>query len=279
MDVIYLIERECKRRNYSEKTIETYCYCVQKFLDRIKKEPRKITRKEIQEYIDFLVENKASGSTVNVYVNALKFLMEEILNKRVLLRIKYSKTPKRLPVVLTKEEVMRLIGVIENPKHKLLIELMYSAGLRVSELVHLKIQDLELEKNFGWVRSGKGKKDRLFIIARCLKENLIDYIALNNLDYYSWLFLGRKGRNIHQASIRAIVKKAAKDAKINKNVHCHTLRHSFATHLIENNYDLMSVQNLLGHSSSKTTMVYVHVASPSLINIKSPLDELKDSSH
>lgn len=252
MDVLYLIAKECRLRGYSDKTSQAYCYCVRRFMGWVGKEPRKVNRKYIQEFTDTLIEKNASGSTINVYVNALKFLMEEILGKRVLLRIKYSKVPKKLPVVLSKDEVLRLINSIENQIHKLMIEVMYSAGLRVSELVHLKLRDLELDRNFGWVRDRKGGKDRLFIIAKCLNSKIIEQIAKNCVsdkdcvDNNSWVFPGRNGRHIHQRSIQEIVRTAARKAGLDKGVHCHTLRHSFATHLIENNYDVMAVQNLLG---------------------------------
>ena len=277
MDVLYLIERECKRRGYSPRTIQTYCSCVRRFFKWRWKEPRCITRKDIQDFIDVLVDSGASGSTMNVYVNALKFLMQEILCKRVLLRVKHSKVPKRLPVVLSKDEVKLLIEAIGNPTHRLMVELMYSAGLRVSELVRLKKEDIEISRGLGWVRQGKGSKDRMFVIAGRIQENLSKHIEENchgDGAHDSWVFSGRKGRHIHIRSPQEIVKKAAKKAGIAKDVHCHTLRHSFATHLIEDGYSIMAVQNALGHSDPNTTMVYVHVAKPRMIDITSPYDRL-----
>jgi site-specific recombinase XerD len=161
--------------------------------------------------------------------------------------------------VLTKNEIVRLIGVVENEKHKLMVELMYSSGLRVSELVNLRVRDLDLGNSVGWVRKGKGRKDRVFVIAKKLRERLRLYIIGENIDYNSWLFLGRKGRHIHVRSMQETVKKAGLKAGILKNVHPHTLRHSFATHLIENGYDLGSVQSLLGHASTETTMRYLKI--------------------
>jgi len=186
--------------------------------------------------------------------------------------IKFSKTPKKLPEVLTKEETIQVLSSIKNPKHKLMIILMYSSGLRVSELVNLKLKDLQLEKNFGWVRGGKGNKDRLFIIAKKLKKELTDYIKENNIN--DWLFPGQKNYHISTQSIYLIVKHAAKKAKIQKRVHPHTMRHSFSTHLVENGYDVASIQYLLGHKSPETTMIYLHMASPKMINVESPYDDL-----
>ena len=187
--------------------------------------------------------------------------------------MKYSKTPKELPTVLTQKEVQQLFAAVQNEKHSLMIRLMYSAGLRVSELVSLKVQDLEFEKHYGWVRKGKGSKDRLFLIAEKIQEELQAYIAKEQLQAEDWLFEGRNGP-IHQRSIQEIVKKAAKKANIKKNVHSHTMRHSYATHLIENGYDISSCQSLLGRSSAETTMRYIHMASPRLTNVKSPYDSL-----
>ncbi|MFC1801415.1 site-specific tyrosine recombinase/integron integrase [Nanoarchaeota archaeon] len=269
MDVNYLIQRECLRRGLSRKTIKTYCGCVRKFFGFCHKEPRKVTKKDVRLFLDKFIEKDAPGNTINVYLNALKFLFENILNKKLFLKIKYSKIPKSLPLVLTKEEVLKILDSIGNEKHKLMIKLMYSAGLRVSELVHLKVCDLQLDKNYGWVRKGKGRKDRMFIIAQSLKEELLSLVS--DLEYGSYLFKGRCG-HITVRTVQEIIKKSVKKAGLEKKAHPHTLRHSFATHLIENGYDLNSVQNLLGHASPETTMIYVHMASPNMINVKSPLD-------
>ena len=274
MDVIELMKKEMLRRNYSLKTIKAYNYCLNKFLIFCNKDFKKISKQDVKDYLDKLVEKNKSGSTINVHLNALKFLMEEILNKRFMIKIKYSKTPKILPLFLTKQEVINLINSISNDKHKLMIKLLYSSGLRINELVNLKVKDLEFDKNYGWVRQGKGNKDRLFIIADSLKEELSNYIKKENLDQDSWIFNSYNG-HISTRSIQEIVKRATKKAKLNKKVHPHTLRHSYATHLIENGYDINSVQSLLGHNSPKTTMIYIHMASPKLINVKSPLDGLQ----
>ena len=275
MDYIDSMKKELLRRKYSDKTIKTYIYCIRKFLKNSKKEPKKINKSDIINYLNSFIEKDFTGSTINVYLQSIKFLMEEVLHKkRAFYNIKYSKTPKTLPIVLSKEEIIKLISSIENRKHKLMIKLMYSAGLRVSELVHLKIQDLEIDKNYGWVRKGKGNKDRLFIIAKSIKQELQEFIKENKLCFDCWLFKGNKNKHYSQRSIQEIIKKAAKKARISKKIHPHTLRHSFATHLIENGYDVTSAQALLGHKSPETTIVYLHMASPNMINVESPLDSL-----
>ena len=275
MDVIELMKKELLRRKYSIRTIKTYVYCLIKFMNKCHKEPKKINRKDIIDYLNRFIEKDFSGSSINVHLQALKFLMEEVLHRpKTFYYIKYSKMPKKLPEVLTKDETIRLMEVITNKKHQLMIKLMYSAGLRVSELVHLKVRDFEFDKNYGWVRNGKGNKDRLLIIAKSLKNELPEYVKENNLCVEDYLFSGQKQAHMSTKSVYMIVKIAAKKAEIRKEVHPHTLRHSFATHLIENGYDVNSVQSLLGHSSSETTMVYLHIASPRMIDIESPLDNL-----
>ena len=193
------------------------------------------------------------------------------MHRNIHLNLKFSRRAKTFPTVLTQEETKRLINSIYNEKHKLMIELMYSSGLRVSELVNLKVEDLEFNKKYGWVRKGKGGKDRVFIIAEKLNKRLQEFIKSNKIN--SFLFEGRMG-TISRRTISEIIKQATKKAKIKKNVHCHTLRHSFATHLVENGYSVNDIQSLLGHNSSQTTMIYIHMANPKIINIKSPLDNL-----
>src|SRR3989338_950326 len=277
MDVIELVKKEALRRRYSSKTISVYCYCLQKFLRTYRDvDPRAIKKQDVQKYLDLFVERDAPGNTINVHLNAIKFLYEEVLRKRLTVNIRYAKTPRKLPEVLTKEETQHLFSVISNEKHLLMITLLYSAGLRVNELVNLKVLDLQLDKNYGWVRNGKGGKDRLFIIAKKIKNDLQQWIESNGLSADDWLFKGRGTTHITTRTIQAIVKEMMKKAKISKNIHPHTLRHSFATHLIENEYAVTDVQPLLGHSSPETTMTYVHLASSRMISVESPFDTLEN---
>jgi site-specific recombinase XerD len=205
---------------------------------------------------------------------AIKFLLEDCLNKKMNLNIRYSKIPEKLPLVLSKDEVKRLFDAIGNSKHSLMIELMYSAGLRVSELLNLKVCDLEIDKGYGFVRAGKGGKDRLFILSEKLKGRINELVDNEKINSESCLFISNRNKKYSTRSIQQIIKKARKRAKIEKKIHPHTLRHSFATHLIENGYSVSEVQSLLGHKSPETTMVYVHMASPNMLKIKSPLDDL-----
>ena len=165
IDIEKAVEKECKRRRYSEKTVKTYLFCIRKFLKFTGKTIDKISKRDVRLFLEHLSEKGRAGNTMNVYHMAIRFLFVDVLDKKMWINIKYSKVPKKLPIVLSKDELKRLFEAIENQKHKLMIQLLYSAGLRISELTNLKIEDLDINKNYGWVRSGKGNKDRLFIIA------------------------------------------------------------------------------------------------------------------
>lgn len=271
MNITELIKKTALRQGLQPRTITTYQQCVERFFCYCKKEPHFITKKYINDYLDYLIGRKATGNTINVYVNALKFFYQQVLHRRLTVNVKYSKVPKRLLSFLEKEEVINLLNQIQNKKHFVMIALLYGAGLRVSELTHLKVQDLELQNNYGWVRQGKGGKDRPFIIAQNLKPMLQEWI--NTLSPEDYLFTGVHGQYA-ASSIRRILKLAKKKAGISKNVHPHTLRHFFATHLLENGYAITDVQPLLSHSKIETTLVYTHLARPRLLDIKSPLDTL-----
>ena len=264
------VKRECRRRRYSERTIKTYLYCINRFLKFAENPINRISKRDVRLFLESLSENGMAGNTMNVYHMAIRFLFEDILDKRIWIDIKYSKVPEKLPVVLSKEEVRKLFDVIENPKHNLMMKLMYSAGLRVSELINLRINDIEVDKNYGWVRGGKGDKDRLFIVADSLKDELRKFIDSKT----EWLFTSERGGRYNMRSLQQIIKRAAKEAGIKSKVSPHTLRHSFATHLIEDGYSVAEVQSLLGHKSPETTFTYLHTASPNMIKIKSPLDNL-----
>lgn len=270
MDVLELMKREMFRRKLSPKTMETYLFYVRKFLLFCKKEPKQFSKKDCKEFVEKFMEKNVAGSSLNVVLNSLRFMMEEVLRKSMRLNIRYSKTPKNMPVCLSREEIKKLLDAIINDKHKLLVSLIYGTGLRVSEAVNLKPEDIDFESDVGWVRHGKGGKDRPFILPVCLKNDLKNVVG-NKPNY---LFEGKNGNHLSARTVQMILKKAAKKARINKNIHPHTLRHSFATHILEMGNDITSVQSLLGHNEVRTTMTYLHMVRPKLISIKSPLDKL-----
>ena len=256
MDVTELIKREGLRRGLRPKSIKTYITCFNKFLRIYRKDAREISKLDIQRYQDQMVKWNKSYSTINTHLNAIKFFYEKILKKKVSMKIKHSKVKRRIPTFLTQEETTQLFNAIKNQKHRLMIKFLYATGMRVSELVSLRVRNFQFDKNYGWVRDGKGGKDRLFIVARKLRCELLAWVSKNKLGFDDWLFPGQSNNHISTSTIQLIIKKAVKVAKIRKNVHPHTLRHSFATHLIQNGYAVTEVQPLLGHGNVNTTMIY-----------------------
>ena len=275
LDVASAISRECRRRGYSERTVESYVSCVLKFIEYTGKSVDKLGKQDALNFLLYLKEErKSAGNTLNVYHMAIRFFLEDILHKNMKLNIKYSKRPEKLPEFLTKEEVKRLIGKISNWKHRLMIEVLYGGGLRVSELLNLKVKDLLIENGYGFIRQGKGRKDRIFVLSRVCIDKIKNLIEMEKLIESDYLFLNNRHERYSVRSVQEIVKRATLLAGIKKQVHPHTLRHSFATHLIQNGASLNEVQTMLGHKSPETSMIYVHMSSPRMINIKSPLDSL-----
>jgi len=272
MDLDYRIVQEMKRRNFSPRTIETYSDCIKKFLEFTGKDIRYLSKKDVLDFLNYLQERKLAGSSMNVYHMAIRFLMEEILRKNIRLNIKYSKRPERLPEVLTKEETLQIINSIRNQKHKIMISLLYGAGLRVSELLNLRVIDINFENKYGFVRRGKGNKDRIFILPDKISAELQELISFEKLGNEDFLFLTNRKEQYSPRSIAEIIKQSCAINGIKRKIHPHTMRHSFATHLIQNGNSVNEVQSLLGHKSPETTMIYVHLASPKMLNIKSPLD-------
>jgi len=268
------LETELKLRGFTQATYKTYIDNNQRFLNFIKKTPEEISEDDIKLYLAHLMsEKQQKPASVNLTLSALKFFYKEILNKDLFNRIKPPKSEKKIPTVLTKEEMKQLLDAIKNDKHKLLVELLYSAGLRVSECVKMKVDDLNLKEKMGKVISGKGKKDRHIILSNNLIEHLNRYLKNREVDS-EYLFPSDK-KYISVRMAQKIVKKAAKNAGIKKRVFCHALRSSFATHLLEAGTDIRYIQQLLGHANLSTTELYTRVSTKELKKIKSPLDDLE----
>jgi integrase/recombinase XerD len=272
MDIPEIVRKAGLRRGLRLRTIMAYNQCLKKFFQKCQKEPKYVTRKDIEDFTDSLIAKGATGSTVNVYYNSLKFFYEQVLRRRLTVGFKFSKTVKRMPTVLSKEEVARLVESAENRKHKLLIQLCYGAGLRVSELVNLKVKDLDFGNRIGYVFDGKGGKDRIFVIPDVLKEDMAEFIRENMLGGDSYLFYGRDG-HLTTASVREMLKKLRKKAGITKRLHPHGLRHSFATHARQNGCCYEELQRALGHANIQTTFTYTKTL-PVKLDLKSPLDEM-----
>ena len=266
------LEVELKISKNSNYTLRNYLSSNSVLLDFSKKQPEKITEDDIKSYLAENLSNKAASSII-LFLSAVRFAYSNLLGFDPTLKIKRPKKEKKLPSVLTKEEVLRVIDAFDSKKSKLMVSFMYACGFRVSELVNLKIKDLDFNEKIGHVRQAKGKKDRIFNIPNFL-FNKIQKQAESQKEYGSeFLFSGPKGA-LSSRNIQKIVSKAAKKAGIQKEVHPHTFRHSFATHLLENNVDIRKIQELLGHADLSTTQIYTHISTEELKKIKSPIDEL-----
>ena len=266
------LETELKISKNSEHTIRNYLRANEKLLNWVKKPVDQIVQDDVKEFMASNLTDQGSSSTI-VFLSALKYAFSNILGKDPTTMIKRPKKERRIPEVLTKEEVKALLDSLNSEKSGLMISLLYACGLRVSELTGLKINDLNFEENIGYVRQGKGKKDRIFNIPKTLVKKLQKQILLQRENNQEFLFSGYKGE-ISSRNIQKIVSAAAKRAEIKKSVHPHTLRHSFATHLLENNIDIRKIQELLGHADLNTTQIYTHVSQEELKKVKSPFDNL-----
>ena len=267
------LETELKLRGYTDATIRSYKIHNQKFLEFIKKDPTKITEDDIKTYLAHLIsDKKLKPSSLNLVLSSLRFYYETLQKRKIFTDIKSQKTEKKIPTVLTKDEIKLMLKTAENKKHRLLIEFLYSSGLRVSECLNLKINDLDFNEKIGKVILGKGKKDRYFILSENLLKSLKEY--LNNRNNHSeHIFTGKNGHlSIRMA--QKIVNSTAKKAEIKKRVFCHALRSSFATHLLEAGTDIRVIQELLGHVDLSTTQRYTKVSTEQLKKVKSPLDTL-----
>ncbi|MBI2541808.1 tyrosine-type recombinase/integrase [Candidatus Woesearchaeota archaeon] len=267
------LETELKIRGFSRRTVDSYMYHNKKFLEFVKKDPANVEESDAKQFIAYLMsERKFKPRSINLALSSLKFFYNEILKNRAFNGVKAPKTEKKLPTVLTKEEIKKLLASIDNPKHKLLVEFLYSAGLRVSECVSLKTDDLDLAEKMGKIKHGKGNKERYIILSDSLISHLSEYLK-NKKDSSAYIF-SVKSHPITARQAQKVVKEAAKSAGIKKRVFCHALRSSFATHLLEAGTDIRIIQELLGHSDLSTTQIYTKVSTQQLKKVKSPLDTL-----
>lgn len=260
---------------YSENTLKTYRGLFEEFINFYHKfDIGKIDETMITAFMRYLViERKVSTSYQNQAINAIKFYYERVLGgQRKIYLVDRPRDEKTLPIVLSEEEVGELLNVTENIKHKTILMLAYSGGLRLSEIINVKLTDIDSNRMQIRIEQGKGKKDRHTLLSVKLLEVLRVY--LKEYKPKVWLFEGASGGKYSVGSVQSIMKDSVIKAGIKKRVSVHSLRHSFATHLLENGTDLRYIQALLGHSSSKTTEVYTHITTKGFDQIKSPLDKL-----
>ena len=273
--VLERMKEELKLRGYGHKTLKSYLGHTTRFIHFFGKDPQALKENEVRQYLLNLIESESvSHSYVNQCISALKFLYGKVLNQPALIgELPRPKKERKLPNVLSWEEVAQLLKAVDNPKHRAIMLLTYSAGLRLGEVVRLKVDDIDVQRNLIHVRQGKGRQDRYTVLSSVALEALRIYYKQNQPK--KWLFPGvRAGRHLHERSVQKMFSQACEKAGIRKEVSVHTLRHSFATHLLEAGTDLRYIQELLGHKSSKTTEIYTHVSQHNMGQIQSPLDHL-----
>jgi len=263
------VETEIKISKLSKYTLRNYVYFNKLLLEHLNKSPDEVEQQDVKYFLADKMCNRAAASNI-LFLASIRFAYTNVLGKDPTAGIKRPKKEKKIPSVLTKQEVLRLIDFAQTLKSNLIIQLLYSSGLRVSEIVNLKKQDLDFEENTGWVREGKGKKDRMFIFSKKLSKKLKKFTNKHS----TWEFVFSKTKPLTTRNIQKIIQNTSKKAGIEKSVHPHTLRHSFATHLLENGVDIRKIQQALGHSDISTTMIYTHVSGEEIKKIKNPLDSL-----
>ena len=265
-----------RSKRYSESTITTYSEALKSFLVFYRNKPIiNITNEDVIVYNnEHILKNNLSASFQNQTVNAIKLFFQTIRDTKMMVdKIHRPKRAKVLPNVLSKEEIKLILNAHSNIKHKAMLSMIYSCGLRRSELLHLRFSDIDANRNIVLLKNAKGKKDRIAPLSPKILQMLREYYK----DYKPavWLFEGQiKGEQYSEQSLQSVLKQALQKAGIKKPVTLHWLRHSYATHLLESGTDLRHIQELLGHSSSKTTEIYTHVSTKSLQQIKSPFDDL-----
>lgn len=259
-------------RGFSKRTIKSYLSHNQRFLDWAGMSAREVSSQDIKNYLLYLKSKNYSNTSLNSVISALKFYYGQILHRKLFFNIRRPKKEKFLPIVLTRQEIIKIINVASNIKHKLLLSLLYGSGLRVSEVVKIKISHLNLTDQSLLVKDSKGAKDRY---------TLLSGISIKFLNIYlpqlpsgqKYLFTGQSGQShLSQRSAQKIFEQAIVKSGFKTEASCHSLRHSFATHLLEKGVDIRYIQKLLGHQNIKTTEIYTQVAKNFYENIKSPLD-------
>ena len=276
--IVRAMEDEMKLRNYSYRTRKTYRNQIKRFLGSFGKSISEISKIEIRNYLVHLVDDKqVSRNYLNQVISAIKFVFRHVLRQPYTVSdIPRPKEERLLPVVLSRPELIRLFKSLRNLKHRALLILSYSAGLRVSEVVRLKMRDIDTDRSMIHIRQAKGKKDRYVPLSDVALKALTIY--QDAFHPQNWLFEGqRTGRHLTERSIQKTLQRTLVKAQIKKSVTMHTLRHSFATHLLEDGTDLRYIQEILGHHRPETTMRYTHVAKTNARNVRSPLDNIDEA--
>ncbi len=272
---------ELQRRNYAETTISSYIRIVEDFSRRFQRPPDRLGPQQIREYqAELFKKRKLAASTVTVYLAALRFFYTKTLKKGwSAAETPYPKRAEHVPSILSQEEVARLIDAARTPFHRTLLMTLYATGVRRAELTHLKITDVDSQRMVVHIQGGKGRKDRDVMLSPKLLKELREHWRRLRRKPSEWLFPGNRHHTNDKPISTKVVwhacRNAAQRAGIQKQVHPHTLRHCFATHLLEQGADLRNIQMLLGHNDLEQTTIYLHVSERRLNATGSPLDSLK----
>jgi site-specific recombinase XerD len=268
------LETELRSRKYSPCTLRSYIYYNRLLCRTLQKPPEEIRIEDVNVFLAELDKNKEySASSMNLAISAIKFFYKEVLKNDIIGEKHRPRHDKRFPMVLSKQEIVDVLKLEKNPKHRLLLMLAYSSGLRVSEVVALKKEHIDLSRKVIYIVGGKGRKDRCTLLSEKAAAFIREYYDVFNIQ--TWLFPGQPAtRPLTIRSAQKIFDKAIQQAKIDKDISIHSLRHSFATHLLESGTDIRYIQSLLGHASVRTTERYTHIARRSVLSIQSPLDTM-----
>jgi site-specific recombinase XerD len=272
-DLLRKLGTELKIRGFSQETVKAYTRHNTGFAKFINKAPDSVSEDDLKAYLAYLIsDKKLSSSSVALVRSALLFSYNQVLDKGFS-SIKTPKIQRNPPAVLSKEEVKSLIDACLNDKSRLLILLLYSSGLRVSECLKLRVEDLDFKGKACVVKQGKGKKDRVTVLSETFAEQLKVYLNKEKIEEGA-IFMNKEGEIFSVRNAQKIVSGAAKRAGIKKEVTPHKLRHSFATHLLDAGVSIRVIQELLGHSNLQTTQIYTRISREHIRNVKSPLDDL-----
>jgi len=272
------MQKDMAIRGLSPKTQSVYLGCMKGFVRFHRRSPDQLDLNDIYNYQVYLVQQKkASWSLFNQSVCAMRFFYKITLNKDWDVKhIPFQKKGKKLPVVLSKEEVRSILHVVSNLKHNAILQVLYGAGLRITEALNLSYKDIDSKRMLLWVRQGKGKKDRCVMLSKQLLHTLRAYWKASRPKPVTYLFPGRDlARPLYDRTVQHVLKQAKQKTGISKPVTPHVLRHSFATHLLEDGHDVRKIQFLLGHKNLRSTCTYTHVARNFLQQTPSPLDTLE----
>lgn len=268
-DLLQKTSQELQLRNMSKQTIQTYVSCLKAYFAFKQSDFSEMNQENIRQFILQKLNNGSAAQTANLHLNAIKFFYREVLQSQRRIEIPFAKKPVTIPVVLSHSEIERIIQSITNVKHRMMIALGYGAGLRVSEVVNLRVSDIDMDQRIVTVRQSKGRKDRISVLPQKLVHELSSFISGKTGQQH--LFESERGGTLTTSTVQKVFERSCRKAGIQKHATFHSLRHSFATHLLENGTDIRYVQALLGHSNIRTTQRYTQVTNPALKNIKSPL--------